>query len=77
MTTSKEILGAEGANEDKIVAMTLLQRVLTSTPSRKKRKISPKSNATIVTEKDITPPNISRSQKTIVGLGDLHAGDWD
>ena len=37
--------------------MTLLQRVLTPSLSRKRRKISPKLSATTVTKKDITFPS--------------------
>ena len=76
-TTSKEVLGTKGADEDRVMAMTLLQRVSTPTPSRKKRKISLKFGATTVTRRDITLSSISKSQKTSVGLGDLHVGDWD
>ena len=76
-TTSKEVLGAERANKDRVVAMTLLQRVSTPPLSRRRRKISLKSSATTVTGRDIMPPSVPRRQKTSVGLGDLHAGDWD
>ena len=74
-TTSKEVLGVERANKDKIVAMTLLQRVSPLPPSKRRRKISLKSSATTVIGRDITPLSVPRRQKTSVGLDNLYAGD--
>ena len=75
--TSKEVCGTKRADKDRVRAMNLLQRVSTSAPSRRSWKISPKSRATTVNGRDITPPSIPRDQKTSVGLGNLHANDWD
>ena len=76
-TTSKEVLGAEGADKDRAAAMTLLQRMLTLAPSREKWKMFSKSSTTTVTGRDITPPSVSRGQKTNVSFGNIHAGDWN
>lgn len=76
--TTKEVLGIEGA-KNRVVVMTPLQEVLTPTSSRRKRKISPKSNATTVIGKGITLINIfrirKRSLKTSINFGDLHVSD--
>ena len=44
---------------------------------KKEEKDFSKSTATTVTKKDIMPQSVHRNQKTSVGLGNLHAGDWD
>ena len=51
--TTKEVFSIEGA-KNRFVVMTPLQKVLMLTLSRKKRKISPKSNAITVIKKGIT-----------------------
>ena len=76
-TTSKEVFGVEGADKDRVVAMTLLQWVSTPPLLRKKKKMSPKLSATTVTGRDITSSSVPRNQKTSISLGDLHADDWD
>lgn len=59
-------------------AKTHLQRVLTSLLKRKK-KTSPKSNASIIGRRAIMPIGIfkkeNRNQKTNDNLGNLYAGD--
>ena len=47
--------------------------------SKKKKKISPKLSALIVTKKNITPLSIPRKkmQKTIVGLSNFYISDWN
>ena len=82
-TTSKEVLGVEKADKDKVVAATPLQRELTLTLSREKRETSSKSSASPVIERDIIRTNVPRiriwreNSKTSVSLGNLHAGDWN
>ena len=73
--TTKEVLGAM-VDEDRVEVKTPLQQVSTLLAKRKKR-ISPTSNASSAKEKAITPASVlrRRSQKTSVGLGDLHVGD--
>ena len=60
-TTNKEVLGTKGVDKDRLVAMTLLQRMSTPPPSRMRRKISLKLSVTTVTKRDITPPSIPKS----------------
>ena len=78
--TSKEIFGTEMA-EKVVVAMTFLQRLSTSMPSKKTRKTSLKLSILPAIKKDIVRISIPRiqkkSQKTDVSLGNLHTSDWN
>ena len=76
-TTSTEVLNAEEAVEDRIMAMIFLQWMSMPLSSRRRRETSPKSSATTVTKRNIRLPSVPKSQKTSVSLGDLHAGDLD
>ena len=79
---NRTVIFAEENSDDKAKARILLP--LASTPQLSGRtrtkirtkKISPILNATLVSKKAITPTNaLRRSQKTSVGLDNLHVGD--
>ena len=71
--TTAEALGVEGDE-----AKTHLRRA--SMPSQRRRKTSPKLSASTAGRRAILPTGAlkrrNRSQKTSIGLGDLHVDDW-
>ena len=77
--TTNEVPGT-AEDGDMLVMATPLPWVSISFP-QKKGGTCPKSGAITAIRKNITPTSIlgtqRSSQKTSVGLGNLHAGDWD
>lgn len=76
---AKKVVFGAIRDKNRVIAMTPLQQVLTPISSRKKRRISLKSNFSTAIRRDITIMSTFKtqkgSQKTNIVLDNFHVGD--